>query len=243
MRSRFSWLLAAACCFLTSSAWVFASEMLGATKRYDTSLRIHIIPGRSQTSIALPIMTARRMEVRHIVEASCPVAPPTTVRVRNFQSRVWENVRNQNGYLGFDLQAIDAVGFEFVETRFNVTCTLLVTVFMEDGAGGPTPDPGQWQERLLGRVNYLGDWEEVEIGVDPRLLMHSFRVAIPAFCSETEIVEAGTVTEGVYDAGMPSPTRAGRYLVANGPTRVGSIRLTLNGTRGCAIPVYGVVRR
>ncbi len=97
------------------------------------------------------------------------------------------------------------------------------------------------QDSLLSVIDYKGGFTKDLKGiVENKDLLKSFRVAIPDFCKDVEIVEAATVTEGVRDEAKLVDAKAHIYSI-NGGTgqRIGQILLTLNGpsTSACQIPI------
>jgi hypothetical protein len=113
------------------------------------------------------------------------------------------------------------------------------------------PNPIQGNEELIGVVNYNGGFARqvpvVQSGRAPLSgLVTGFRIAIPDFCKQTEILEAGTVSEGQFDAAQPVDTPSGAFIVNNGfGLRASDILVTLNGPfdTQCAVPVYAKIKR
>ncbi|MEY4632091.1 MAG: hypothetical protein RIQ81_2211 [Pseudomonadota bacterium] len=109
----------------------------------------------------------------------------------------------------------------------------------------------QGGEELLGVLNYSGGFARqlpvVQSGRAPLTgLVTGIRVAIPEFCGQTEVLEAGTVSEGQFDAAAPAQSPAGAFIVNNGHgLRASDILVTLNGpfNAQCAIPVYVKIKR
>lgn len=107
------------------------------------------------------------------------------------------------------------------------------------------------QEILLGAVNYSGgfgrDLPVVQSGRGPLDgIVTGIRVAIPEFCKHAEVLAAGTVSEGKYDAAAPASNIPGAFIVNGGQgLRASDILVTLNGPfdAQCAVPVYVRVKR
>ncbi len=96
-------------------------------------------------------------------------------------------------------------------------------------------------ETLAGVVDYKGGFAKLELTVALKDIVRSFRVAVPKYCKDVEILEAGTVTEGVFDEAKLVSETDHTYSVNGGAgLRVSGVRLTTNGpaTSVCAIPVF-----
>ncbi len=118
-------------------------------------------------------------------------------------------------------------------------------------------DPGQpgtpvdAPEQLIGVVNYSGgfgrDLPVVQSGRSPLDgIVIGIRVAIPDFCKQTEVLGAGTVSEGKYDPATPSENVHGAFIVNGGQgLRASDILVTLNGPfdAQCSVPVYVKVKK
>lgn len=103
--------------------------------------------------------------------------------------------------------------------------------------GGGDQEPGLFE--LAGAINYQGGFRQrlaLEIAGGPRI--SRFMLRIPPHCSGIEVLEAGSVTEGIYDAAhLDAESQV--FEVESGSERVGAIVVSLNGpsTATCEIPV------
>ncbi|NDE13874.1 hypothetical protein EBZ80_02985 [bacterium] len=156
------------------------------------------------------------------------------------------------------------VAFEITQP-FNTAssiCDLHFYALLETGTAPAPVDPSQptepqqptdpdAQEILLGAVNYSGgfgrDLPVVQSGRGPLDgIVTGIRVAIPEFCQHAEVLAAGTVSEGKYDAAAPASNIPGAFIVNGGQgLRASDILVTLNGPfdAQCAVPVYVRVKR
>jgi hypothetical protein len=95
---------------------------------------------------------------------------------------------------------------------------------------------------LAGVIQYGGGFQDgMELKLSQPATVKYFRVDVPSFCGEVDILQAKTETEGVYDNATQVATTKNTFSVNGGAgERIGTISLTLNGptTSSCAIPVY-----
>jgi hypothetical protein len=113
-------------------------------------------------------------------------------------------------------------------------------VWLKAGTDGDTPALA-----LFGALAYDGGFDNA-VDVTPtrgdeRPFVAQIVVRLPEFCTGVEILEVGTVTEGVYEAATLVDADEHVYDVNGGSgTRISAIKLTLNGPRtsACDIPVY-----
>ena len=119
----------------------------------------------------------------------------------------------------------------------GVDCSLLV--YADNGSN---PSTGG-QEELVGVLSYSGGFvDKATLTLPSPLSLKSFRLAIPAFCGQVDVLEGGSVTEGVYDRGQATATAAEFEINGGAGQRVSALVATLNGptTSVCSIPVYAV---
>lgn len=96
-------------------------------------------------------------------------------------------------------------------------------------------------ETLAGVLDYQGGFSKLDLGVTTKDLVKSFRVAIPKFCKDVEILEAGTITEGIYDEAKLAVEKDHAYNVNGGAgSRISGVRVSLNGpqTPSCSVPIF-----
>ena len=115
-------------------------------------------------------------------------------------------------------------------------------------------DPGNpvdVHEELLGVVNYSGGFgRDLPVVLSGRNTLDGFvttiRVAIPEFCKQTEVLDAGTISEGKFDPATPTRNLRNTFIVNGGQgLRASEILVTLNGPfdAQCGIPVYVKIKR
>ena len=107
-----------------------------------------------------------------------------------------------------------------------------------DGGVNPTPT-GNW--RLLGAVTSRGGFQQhLPMVLGTPSLVKTVRIDIPAFCAGTEVLEVGTVSDGVYTA--TTTTDANNTFGVNNSNGliVSEILVSLNAptTATCTLPVY-----
>ncbi len=108
-------------------------------------------------------------------------------------------------------------------------------------AGGDTDDPtGDYT--LAGVLHYDGGFQDqLALATDGSDKIVRFWARVPTFCTNVEILEAGSVTEGHYDVAHVVDAAKHIYEINGGAgTRLSAVKLTLNGPRAssCDIPVY-----
>jgi hypothetical protein len=107
------------------------------------------------------------------------------------------------------------------------------------GGGDGGEEPGNFE--LAGALNYQGGFRQrltLEIAGGPRI--SRFWLRIPEHCGGIEVLDAGSVTEGIYDAADQVDAQSHIFEVASGSERVGAVAASLNGpsTASCEIPVF-----
>ncbi len=147
-----------------------------------------------------------------------------------------------NGQIMLPNAVIYKIGFVF-EQRFlrGGNCMLRLNAL---SGGGDTDNPDQPSSdfELAGVVRYEGGFQDqLALATDGADKVKQFWVRVPEFCGQVEILEAGTVTEGHYDAARLVDADKQVYEVNGGVgTRLSEVRLSINGPRNaaCDIPVY-----
>jgi hypothetical protein len=180
------------------------------------------------------------LKLRALVEPSCRV-PRIAMYVRSSLALNSEWVRTtQAGDL--DIQPLS----KFDEIKFEIQQPYLVDQVCEIrlyAAGGNAPAPGPvWGPGVLsGGAEYNGGFAaSLEVNISSATRIKGFRIDIPDFCSDAEILEAGTITEGNYDAATLIDADKGLYQVATGSVRASRIVFSMNGPfdSRCFVPVY-----
>ncbi len=147
-----------------------------------------------------------------------------------------------NGQILLPNAVIHKIGFVF-EQRFlrGGNCLLRLSAL---SGNGDTNDPDQPSSdfELAGVVRYEGGFQDqLVLATDSADKVRQFWVRVPEFCGQVEILEAGTVSEGHYDAARLVDADKQVYEVNGGAgTRLSEIRVSINGPRNasCDIPVY-----
>lgn len=230
-----------------SSVAAFGADSLSASAEIQasddiilTSSTIFQIPyGLSQTTaFTVPDVDTSSGKLKVFAEGATCGASVVTVRFTTlFNQRNWEVMRaERDGSFSFTGSRMFYLQFDVTQGVYNVgICTFRVVI------DGPSGGANHGEEELLGVISYEGGFaSRLPVTVEPSALVKSFRVEIPAFCSGTTILEAGTISEGIFDR-AGSDREAGTYSVNGGAgLRVSAIALSLNGPTGvgCTIPVY-----
>jgi hypothetical protein len=116
----------------------------------------------------------------------------------------------------------------------------LDTPAAHDGLLSLAPVAAPSGETLLGVIDYKGGFgSRLRLNLPAPQVIKGFHVEIPSFC-KADILEAGTVTEGVEDLAEQQGSSS-VYKVNNGAgERVSAVFVTLNGPEGgaCSVPVF-----
>lgn len=103
----------------------------------------------------------------------------------------------------------------------------------------PEPKP---LETFAGLIRYNGGFLQNEIvPLASPANVKGFRILVPKYCSQAEIIEAGTLTEGIYQKAEATEASDREFIVKEGHgTIAGSLSITINGPVDlkCTIPVY-----
>lgn len=219
---------------------VFAAETnLEASQEADTliySVRLRIPYGLSTWTADLGAdWTANPVKLRYLIEPSCRT-PYMSLSLRSSVDGTWHRTTRVDTVDTHTLSSFDAVRFELDSPWFGaVSCEIALF-----GASEPAND--DWGVGVLaGGVEYNGGFgRDLELAVSADERIKGFRIAIPEFCGRAEILEAGTVTEGLFDPATLLDAGKMIYQVAGSSVRATKIRLTVNGPfdSRCFIPVY-----
>jgi hypothetical protein len=119
------------------------------------------------------------------------------------------------------------------------SCIVRISVLPADGSNPRDPSD---DFQLGGAMNYQGGFRNrIELPIDSTDKIGKFWLRIPSFCAGLEVLEAGTVTEGQYEAARLVDGDAQIYEVNGGAgTRISAIQVSINGPAdaSCEIPVY-----
>jgi hypothetical protein len=183
--------------------------------------------------------TANPLKLRYIVEPSCR-APYVTMYLRSAVTGLWHKTRREGDVDSHLLTSFDGIRFDIDQPYLSaVTCEFAVTG-RETGPG--RPDNGNWGTGVLsGGVEYAGGFgQNLEVSIPATQRIRGFRLSIPEFCGDLEVLEAGTVTEGIFDPATLVDARKNIYEVAGGTVRSSVVRFSVNGPfdSRCFIPVF-----
>jgi hypothetical protein len=182
------------------------------------------------------------LKLRYIVEPSCR-APFVQMYLRDAVSGMWVKTRRDVDVDRHNLASFDGIRFE-IDQPYLATQTCEFNVFGVVGSPSPTdPDNNDvWGAGVLaGGVEYSGGFaQNLEVAISAAERVRGFRLSIPEFCKGLEILEAGTVTEGVFEPASVVDARKNIFKVANGAVRSSLVRFTINGPfdSRCFIPLY-----
>lgn len=149
-----------------------------------------------------------------------------------------------NGEIALPNTRIYKVGFVLNQTRARGgRCIIRLHGLTADGSNPTDPtDPTTPDYVLAGVVSYVGGFRHQEVlSLATADKISSFMVRIPTFCSDVEVLEGGTITEGVYEAAQLVDARRLIFSVNGGAgSRVSAVALSLNGPMAarCDVPVY-----
>jgi hypothetical protein len=103
-------------------------------------------------------------------------------------------------------------------------------------------DASEAESTLLGVIAYDGSFAyRARLDLAAPVDLAAFHVALPSFCGNVEILEAGTITEGIEDLAALSRSGTNDFLVNDGHgQRVSAVFVTLNGPADarCTIPIF-----
>jgi hypothetical protein len=206
---------------------------------YEVRLRLPHGPSQFVDGLATPL-ELRKFKFVYLAEASCSRAPFANLFVRSVADGKWYGTRLNVDVLTHDAGAFNAIRIDFDNPYGYQSCNF--RILSVDGGGTDQPDTPWGPGVRVGGIQFNGGFSDtVNVEIDPARKIRGFKIAIPEFCSETEILEAGTVTEGVFEAGNLVDGDEYRYAVGtDGPTRARSVQFVLNGPADvtCYVPVY-----
>lgn len=157
---------------------------------------------------------------------------------QTLMSRVYPDA---NGQIRLPNATIYKLGFVFNQTFLRGgNCLVRLSALTQPDDGDTDQPDGGFQ--LAGVVRYEGGFQDqLALATDGADKVKQFWVRVPEFCGQVEVLEAGTVTEGHYEAARLVDRAKQVYEVNGGAgTRLSEVRLTINGPRNasCDIPVY-----
>lgn len=204
-------------------------------------VRVRLPHGPSQFIDGLDTaLDVRKFKFLYLQEPSCGRGPFANVYVRSVADGRWYGTRLDIDVLSHDAGAFNAIRVDFDNPYGILSCNF--RIYTVDDGGTDQPDSPWGQGVRVGGIQYNGGFSDtVNVEVDPTRKIRGFKIAIPEFCSEAEILEAGTVTEGFFEPGTLVDGDEYRYAVGtDGPVRARSVQFVLNGPMdaACYVPVY-----
>lgn len=201
------------------------------------SVRLRMPHGDSTYTADLDrVWSANPLKFRYVEEISCK-APSVRLLLRSATDGVWHQPTRTGDVDVHTLAGFDGVKFEINQPYLlDQTCEFRL-YGVNDGGPGPAWGTGV----LSGGVEYQGGFSgELGVEISAANRIKGFRLAIPEFCQGVEVLEAGTITEGNFDAATLVDAQKRIYQVAAGSVRASRITFTLNGPfdARCFVPVY-----
>jgi hypothetical protein len=188
--------------------------------------------------------TASKLKLRLSAEPSCPRAPRMNLYVRSTADRQWYLTRFDatDNSVSHGVNSFDAVRFDIDQPYFGVmTCNVMIYASGGNNSNNPVDDSTSQNGQLVGRIVYAGGFDSgIDFAIDPNQKITAFRLAIPQFCKDLEVVEAGTISSNVYDVATLIDRTRQVYRVSGNVIRASALRVALNGpsTMNCEIPVF-----
>ncbi|MCX6119490.1 MAG: hypothetical protein NT027_18290 [Proteobacteria bacterium] len=195
----------------------------------------------SFTDILARPTSSKVLKLRLSVEPSCPRAPFVNFLVRNAETRNWHPTTVTNGNNTHNLRSIDGIRFD-INQPWAATLTCQFYIYATTETGPTIPDDTEWGAgHLAGTIRYQGGFDSsLSLAVDASRKIKGFRLAVPTFCKDVDVLEAGTVSSGFYDAATLADESKRFFKVAGRSVRATEIQATMNGplTATCDIPIY-----
>lgn len=184
--------------------------------------------------------TANPVKIRYLVEPSCR-SPLLALSLRSSVDGTWQRTTRVDQIDAHSLSSFDGIKFELDSSAVVATSCEFLLYGAESTDNPDNPDSNWGTGVLTGGAEYLGGFaHNLEVAVSANRRIKGFRLAIPEFCSGAEILEAGTVSEGVFDPATLFDGGKSIYRVIGGAVRTSTIRFSVNGPfdSRCFIPVY-----
>ncbi len=250
----FKTLIAAGAALVLSSSLLFAETVTEKAEAIvspadelevlDTliySVRLRMAYGPSVWSADLDrTYNMNPLKLRYVVEPSCR-APFVTMYLRDSVTGFWQKTRRDVDVDRHTLSSFDGIKFDIDQPYFvSQTCEFNVSG-AETGPGRPDDNDIWGAGVLAGGSEYTGGFaRNLEVAISAEQRIRGFRLSIPEFCKDLEILEAGTVTEGIFDPATVVDARKNIFKVAGGSVRSSMVRFSINGPfdSRCFIPVY-----
>lgn len=178
------------------------------------------------------------LRITYVQNAQCPQSPTIVAEVQHADTGLWETtnvIDDLDYYSGGPIKALRMhIG---QHTYPLMTCTLQVHSEVGLVEVGPAAN-----EKLIGALNFKGGFQnDVKLAVTTKAVVTQIRLAIPEYCKGLEVLELGTVSEGIYDKATYVKNSKYAFSINKGAgLRIGAIEAALNGPPAlqCSIPVY-----
>ena len=231
---------------LTQGAALLANSERSAATTHPThndliySTRLRIPYGNSVWTEQMVPAGASPLLIVYEQTPQCPRSPYLSVFVRLASTGQWQPTLLQNGLDHYSGSTIDAIEFRF-QQPYYVSMTCAIKVFAATEAHPNFP-----QESLTGAVLHPGGFvQDLELAVPPSKKVTHFRVAIPSFCPNIDVLDAAVVTEGVKEPAQLVDAKSNTFSVNDGTgSRISKILVSLNGPtdQTCHIPIYTTLK-
>jgi hypothetical protein len=226
-----------------TEAVVAQSDELEALDTLIYSVRLRMAFGQSVWTADLDTaLDVNPLKLRYIAEPSCRV-PFVQMYLRDAVSGMWVKTRRDIDVDRHDLSSFDGIRFDIDQPYLlSQTCEFNVFGLVTSPSPGDPDNNDIWGAGVLaGGAEYNGGFaQNLEVAISAAQRVRGFRLSVPEFCKDLEILEAGTVTEGVFEPATVVDVRKNIFKVANGAVRSSLVRFTINGPfdSRCFIPLY-----
>jgi hypothetical protein len=177
------------------------------------------------------------LKILYVSESSCGTGPYITISVRSERTGRWQQTNYQDGLDYHEVRGpIDGIKFDLDSPYWRtITCTINVYGRAESSGGWDNPE-------FAGLFSYRGGYvHQQKIDLSEAAMIKGFRLAVPLFCGEMEVLSAGTISEGIFDEAELAVDSERVFEVNSGEgLRVRSLEFSVNGPTDlqCDVPIY-----
>ncbi len=199
-------------------------------------VRLTIPYGRSEWTGGFTPRGSSPIKILLLAESSCSRGPNMNVAVHHSPENVWEATQYQNTFDYYSGGLIDGIHF-VMEQKIALKLTCTFRIYAEQGVSNPVSP----KESLVGALDYKGGFSEANLLLNPSRYVTQFRVQVPSYCANVQVLEASTTTEGVQDTATWIDKKNNIFSINGGAgMRISNIKVHLNGPAGaaCSLPVY-----
>ncbi len=224
----------------SATSRVLESDVSATDKTQLHQVRLNIPYGNSSWTDTFSPRGSNPLQFLYTVTSSCSRSPYVNIFVRIASTQKWEQTDYRSPYDYYSGGLIDAIRYDISQPWYtNMDCTF--RLYDVNGTNPIPPVTPPLNEKLIGALSYAGGFvQDLSLKINPTFVTR-FRVNIPAFCKDVQVLEAHTVTEGVQDKALLVDPNLHIYSVNNGAgTRITNIIAALNGpaATNCTIPIY-----